>query len=74
MKTTLLLSIISAAMLTFSGCGEKATQDATTNTETSTMKCEAGKCNADMKKVEKAGGKCGEGKCGGTPEKPVNTP
>ncbi len=69
MKTNLLLSIIGATILTFSGCGEKTTPDETKKAETSTMKCEAGKCGAEMKKVEKT-----EGKCGGNTQKPVSNP
>ena len=74
MKKILLLSILSVAMLSLSGCGEETNKVDTKKVETPTaMKCEAGKCGEAMQKVEKnkapekkgeAASKCGEGKCG----------
>lgn len=83
MKHIFLLSIVTATLIGFTGCEEKSQETETTKSETTTMKCDAGKCGSDMGKVEKAttptnkctaGGKCGEGKCGGTAKVPANTP
>jgi len=66
MKKLLLTAVLGLTLLSFTGCSEKEK----TTTETSAMKCEAGKCGATMEKTEvpaqksAADAKCGEGKCG----------
>lgn len=50
MKKLLLTTILGFSLLSFAGCTE--TEKTTTKEETAAMKCETGKCGADMEKTE----------------------